>query len=132
MRGELIVRDILRAAFPEIQVDTERIATNALSDDRYVFVQSVGGGYPHPGNIAAPSVEVIVYGRGQLTDVGRFADSITDALHKAWADGFITDHGFLTRFEVGIIPRPQPISGLPMGVHRYSASYSIVTRHRRS
>lgn len=128
MRGELIAREILRAAFPEITVDTERIAPAALSDARYIYVQATGGSAPHPGRVDSPTVEVVCYGRGTREEVGVFADSVTKALVDAWGNGFVTPYGHLTRFRVNLLPRAQAITGLPTGVHRYSAQYSLVTR----
>lgn len=128
MRGEIIVREILRRAFPDIQVDTERIAPAALSDPRYIYVQSTGGGAPHPGHVATPAIDVVCYGRGSREEVGEFADSVLLAIHRAWADGVVTPYGYLARFEVRLLPRVQAIDGLPVGVHRFAAQYDIATR----
>lgn len=128
MRGDLIVRDLIRAAFPDITVDTERIAPASLSDVRYIYVQANGGSAPHPGRVDSPTVDVVCYGRGTREELGVFADSVTEALHSAWANGTTTDHGHLTRFRVTLLPRVQYITGLPAGVQRYSATYSLTTR----
>lgn len=128
MRGELIVREILRSAFPGTTIDTERIAPAALSDPRYIYVQSTGGSAPHPGKVDSPSVDVVCYGRGTREEIGRFADSVTDALIDAWANGEVTPYGHLTRFRVTLLPRAQSIDGLPVGAQRFSAQYSLTTR----
>jgi len=128
MRGELIVRDLLREQFPDVEVDTERISARALSDPRYIFVQATGGGAPHPGRVDSPTVEVVCYGRGTREEVGKFADEVTSALLRAWELGHRTSHGYLARFSVSVLPSAQSIPGLPQGVQRFSAVYSISTR----
>lgn len=128
MRGELIVRDLLKAAFPDVKAETERISTAALSDHRYIFVQATGGSAPHPGKVDSPTVEVICYGRGTKEEIGKFADEVTSALHQAWEQGSRTSHGYLARFAVALLPSAQSIPGLPQGVQRFSGTYAISTR----
>lgn len=128
MRSELVVRDILQGALPEVEVRSDSIPPRALSAPRFVFVTQAGGTATHPTLVEQGTVNVVTYGRGTFEEVAYFADTITAHLLEAWEAGTITDHGYLSRFTIQTLPTAQAITGIPAGVLRFSAQYGVSVR----
>ena len=125
MRGELVVRDILRQALPDVEVTNEGLPPRSISGSPFVFVSGAGGSATHPTRVEQPVVSVVIYGRG---DVGSLADEVTAVLLSAWETGTSTEHGYLSRFTIQTLPYEQAIAGIPAGVRRYFAQYGISIR----
>lgn len=128
MRPDVLVQQLLQQAFPGVPVEVGKISRLALSEPRYIFVEAVSGTAPHPGRLHLPSVVLIVYGRGTHVDVQKFAYEVQQALYSAWLSGTTVPEGYLARLRVSTLPYAQGIPGLPSGVHRFRAQYTLGTR----
>src|SRR5690606_12680984 len=125
VRGELVVRDILRQALPDVEVTNEVLPPRSISGSPFVFVSGAGGSATHPTKVEQPVVSVVIYGRG---DVGRLEDEVTTVLLSACETGTATDHRYVCQLTILTLLCEQAIAGIPAGVRRYFALYGISIR----
>lgn len=99
----------------------ERISSEALSADEYIWVEEEVGTTPHIRYADRPAVSVVVYS----TDNARARSQVIQRdLQNAQGTAFAS--GGIHRVITVIRPYRQDIAGLPPGVARVSATYELI------
>jgi hypothetical protein len=109
---------------PASSVEETNISVLALSSAEYIWVQEEQGTTPHIRYSDRPSVRVVVYtnlGMFRATEVGREVQK-----HLQDAQGVKLSSGGIHRVITEIRPAREDIPGLPAGVGRSSALYTLI------
>ncbi|KAA9155548.1 hypothetical protein FPZ12_029575 [Amycolatopsis acidicola] len=126
---QLFAVTVVRAALPGSIVETLIDGARAVSSASYVWINDGGGSSVYPGRLDTPTIEIVTYGNVSRSETLANAQAAQMALHTAWQEQIVVPTaGHLSYFVVDQRPTLQQVDGLPAGVFRYYASYSLGLR----
>lgn len=126
--GVLFISTIL-AANGHPDVNYERLESRALSSPEYIFVQEAGGSGLFSGELDSQLLNVVVYGNVSRAATLAAARKVREDLFAAYrAQTVVPGAGHLAFLTVEQLPTLQQVAGLPGGVYRYFAAYTLGLR----
>lgn len=106
---------------PDVTDQTERISSEALYGDDYIWVEEDIGTTPHAVYADRPAIRVILY---SAEDGRNKARRIQNDLTKAYGTKYT--NGGIHRLFTLVRPYRQDITGIPPGVVRITALYELI------